>query len=112
LSRFAAWLLLAVLLTLLVFGTQMPGAWRDETFRVTHLPGQLADVAHFGLFAGIAALDDWLADAVGICLGLWVARGGMDCRVAGAPRNDGGYSSLRAQRAIHGWLLLYDARTG
>jgi hypothetical protein len=39
LSRFAAWLLLAVLLALLVFGTQMPDAWRDETFRVTHLPG-------------------------------------------------------------------------
>jgi hypothetical protein len=45
LSRFAAWLLLAVLLALLVFGTQMPGAWRDETLHVAHLPGQLADVA-------------------------------------------------------------------
>ena len=71
LSRFPACLLLAVL----VFGTQMPGAWRDQAFSVTHLPGQLADVAHFVLFAGIAGLDDWLADAVGIGLGLWVARG-------------------------------------
>jgi hypothetical protein len=75
LSRYTATVLLAVLLALLVFGTQMPGAWRDETFHIAHLPGQLADVAHFVLFAGLAALDDWLADAVGICLGLWVARG-------------------------------------
>jgi hypothetical protein len=67
--------LLAVLLAVLVFGTQMPGAWRDETFRVTHLPGQLADVAHFVLFAGLAGRDDWLANAVGIGVGLWVARG-------------------------------------
>lgn len=71
LSRFPACLLLAVL----VFGTQMPGAGRDQAFSVTHLPGQLADAAHFVLFAGIAGLDDWLADAVGIGLGLWVARG-------------------------------------
>jgi uncharacterized protein YjeT (DUF2065 family) len=32
--------LLAVLLGLGLFGTQMPGAWRDEAFRVTHLPWQ------------------------------------------------------------------------
>ena len=44
-SRLAAWLLLAVLMALLVFGTQMPGAWKDETLRVAHLPGELADVA-------------------------------------------------------------------
>ena len=76
LSRLAAWLLLAMLLVLLlVFGTQMVGAWRDETLRATHLPWWPADVAHFVLFAGLADLDDWLADAVGIGVGLWVARG-------------------------------------
>lgn len=61
LSRFAAWLLLAVLLALLVFGTQMPGAWKDETLRVAHLPWWLTKVAHFGLFAGMAALALGLA---------------------------------------------------
>jgi VanZ family protein len=83
LSRFAAWLLLAVLLALLVFGTQMPGAWRDETFRVTHLPGQLADVAHFVLFAGLAALASaaplrWRAATVlGAALALGLATEGL-----------------------------------
>jgi hypothetical protein len=43
-ARKTAWLLLAVLLALLVFGTQMPGAWRDETLRATHLPWWLAGV--------------------------------------------------------------------
>ena len=72
LSRFPACWLLAVL----VFGTQMPGAWRDQAFSVTHLPGQLADAAHFVLFAGIAGLDDWLANAVGVGVGCgW--RGGF-----------------------------------
>ena len=61
LSRFAAWLLLAVLLALLVFGTQMPGAWKDETLRATHLSGEPADAAHFVLFAGLAALALGLA---------------------------------------------------
>ena len=55
-SRQTAIGLLAVLLFLLFFGTQMPGAWRDETFRVTHLPWQLTKVAHFVLFASMACL--------------------------------------------------------
>jgi len=55
-SRKAALGLLSVSLVLLLFGTQMPGAWRDEAFRVTHLPWQLTKVAHFVLFAGMAAL--------------------------------------------------------
>jgi VanZ family protein len=55
-SRKAALGLLSVLLVLLLFGTQMPGAWRDATFRVTHLPWQLTKVAHFVLFAGMASL--------------------------------------------------------
>ena len=56
LSRKSALALLAVLLVLLIFGTQMPGAWRDEAFRVTHLPWQLTKVAHFVLFACLACV--------------------------------------------------------
>lgn len=48
--------LLVVLLVLLLVGTQMPGAWRDWLFRIAHLPWQLAKVAHFVLFAGMAYL--------------------------------------------------------
>jgi VanZ family protein len=55
-SRKTALALLAVLLVLLLFGTQMPGAWRDEAFRVTHLPWQMTKVAHFVLFASMACL--------------------------------------------------------
>jgi VanZ family protein len=55
-SRKSALGLLLVLLVLLLFGTQMPGAWRDDAFRVTHLPWQLTKVAHFVLFAGMAAV--------------------------------------------------------
>ena len=55
-TRKSALALLFVLLVLLVFGTQMPGAWRDEAFRVTQLPWQLTKVAHFVLFAGLACL--------------------------------------------------------
>jgi VanZ family protein len=55
-SRQVALGLLAALLAILLFGTQMPGAWRDEAFRVTHLPWQLTKVAHFVIFAGMAAV--------------------------------------------------------
>ena len=48
--------LLAVLLVLLMFGTQMPGAWRDEAFRVTQLPWQLTKAAHFVLFLCMACV--------------------------------------------------------
>lgn len=47
---------LSVLLVLLLFGTQMPGAWRDEAFRVTHLPWQMTKVAHFVIFVSMACL--------------------------------------------------------
>ena len=57
LSRQAALVVMVVLLALLVFGTQMPGAWRDEVFRVTQLPWQMTKVAHFVLFAGMAGLS-------------------------------------------------------
>ena len=57
LSKQAALVLLAVLLALLLFGTQMPGAWRDEVFRVTQLPWQMTKVAHFVLFASMACLS-------------------------------------------------------
>jgi hypothetical protein len=53
-SRNATLGLLFVLL--LVFGTQMPGAWRDAAFRVTRLPWQLTKVAHFVLFVSIVGL--------------------------------------------------------
>ena len=54
LSRQSALAVLAVLLLLL--GTQMPGAWRDEAFRVTQLPWQWSKVAQF-------------ADGIARCLG-------------------------------------------
>ncbi len=47
---------LALLVLLLLIGTQMPGAWRDEAFRVTQLPWQLTKVAHFVMFMLIAAV--------------------------------------------------------
>jgi VanZ family protein len=56
LSRQSAFALLAALLVLLMVGTQMPGAWRDEAFRVTQLPWQLTKVAHFVLFAALACV--------------------------------------------------------
>ncbi len=34
----------------------MPGAWRDEAFRVTQLPWQFTKVAHFVLFASLAGV--------------------------------------------------------
>ncbi len=83
LSRLAAWLLLAVLLALLVFGTQMPGAWKDETLRVAHLPWWLTKVAHFGLFAGMAGLASaaplhWRVPAVlGAALALGLTTEGL-----------------------------------
>jgi VanZ family protein len=83
LSRFAAWLLLAVLLALLMFGTQMPGAWKDETLRVAHLPWWLTKVAHFVLFAALAALATavplrWRAATVlGVALALGLTTEGL-----------------------------------
>ena len=56
LSRKTALGLMAVLVALLLFGTQMPGAWRDEAFRVSHLPWQMSKVAHVTLFASIVFL--------------------------------------------------------
>lgn len=55
-SRSSAMVLLLVLLVSLFVGTLMPGAWRDEAFRITHLPWQLTKVAHFVLFACVAAV--------------------------------------------------------
>jgi VanZ family protein len=56
LSRKAAWGLLVLLLLLLLLGTQMPGAWRDEAFRVSHLPWQMTKVAHCVVFAAMTCL--------------------------------------------------------
>ncbi len=55
-SRNAAWAILAVLLLMLIVGTQMPGAWRDEAFRVSRMPWQLTKVAHFVIFAAMACV--------------------------------------------------------
>ena len=55
-SRNTALGLLVVLLVLLLFGTQMPGALRDEAFRAVRLPWQMNKVAHFVLFTSIACL--------------------------------------------------------
>ena len=55
-SRNTALGLLAVLLVLLLFGTQMPGVWRDEAVRAAHMPWQITKVAHFVLFASMACL--------------------------------------------------------
>jgi VanZ family protein len=58
-SRKSALALLALLFVVLLVGTQIPGAWRDEAFRVAHMPWQMNKVAHFCLFAAIG----WLAHA-------------------------------------------------
>ncbi len=58
-SRKAALALLAILFFLLLVGTQIPGVWRDEAFRVAHMPWQMNKVAHFCLFAAMG----WLAHA-------------------------------------------------
>ncbi len=56
LTRKMALSVLVFLLMLLIIGTQMPGAWRDEAFRVTQLPWQFTKVAHFVLFAAMACV--------------------------------------------------------
>ncbi len=48
--------LLAVLLVALLFGTQMPGAWRDEAVAATRMPWQITKVAHFVIFASMASI--------------------------------------------------------
>ena len=58
-SRNAALLLLGLLFAALLVGTQIPGAWRDEAFRVAHLPWEMNKVAHFSIFAAMA----WLSHA-------------------------------------------------
>ena len=55
-SRQSALAVLAVLLVLLLLDTQMPGAWRDEAFRVTQMPWQLSKMAHFVVFAALACV--------------------------------------------------------
>jgi VanZ family protein len=62
-SRKAALVVLALLFLVLLVGTQIPGAWRDEAFRVAHMPWQMNKVAHFCLFAAIG----WLAHAAPLC---------------------------------------------
>lgn len=58
-SKRNAQVLLLTLMLLLLLGTQMPGAWRDEAFRVAHLPWQMTKVAHVVLFAAMAGVATW-----------------------------------------------------
>jgi hypothetical protein len=58
-SRRTAAIALVVLILLLLLGTQMPGAWRDQALQSTHLPWQVNPLAHFTAFAAMA----WLASA-------------------------------------------------
>lgn len=53
-SRRIAWSLFAVLLLLLLIGTQMPGFWRQSIERSLHAPLSLSSWAHFVVFAGMA----------------------------------------------------------
>ena len=48
--------LLAFLVSLLLLGTQMPGAWRANVVESLHAPGVVSSVAHFVLFCAMALL--------------------------------------------------------
>lgn len=58
-SRKTAVVLLGLLFAALLVGTQIPGALRDEAFRLAHLPWQMNKVAHFSIFAAMG----WLSHA-------------------------------------------------
>ena len=51
-----AYSLLALLILLLMVGTQMPGAWRSGVMETLHAPSVLPSFAHLVLFAGMAAV--------------------------------------------------------
>ena len=48
--------LLAFLVSLLLLGTQMPGAWRANVVESLHAPSVVSSVAHFVLFCAMALL--------------------------------------------------------
>jgi VanZ family protein len=49
-----AWFLVWLQITILMVGTQMPGAWRNAAERSVHAPFPLSSWAHLALFMGIA----------------------------------------------------------
>jgi hypothetical protein len=53
-SRRFAWFLVWLQITMLMVGTQMPGAWRNAAERSVHAPFPLSSWAHLALFTGIA----------------------------------------------------------
>ena len=55
-SRRSAWALLALLITALVVGTQMPNSWRNGIVHSLHAPSALSSWAHFAVFACMALL--------------------------------------------------------
>ena len=55
-SRRFAWFLVGLQVTILMIGTQMPGAWRSAAENSLHAPFPLSSWAHLGLFAGIAGV--------------------------------------------------------
>ena len=52
----SAWGLLALLVLVLLLGTQMPGAWRGSLEHSLHAPFPLSSLAHFVVFAGMGGL--------------------------------------------------------
>jgi hypothetical protein len=55
-SRTTAQGMLAVLLLVLIIGTQMPGAWRNGLEQSLHAPFPLSSWAHLVMFASMACL--------------------------------------------------------
>jgi hypothetical protein len=53
-SQRSARLVSAALLLALLFGTLMPGPWKDAALRPLHSPVDLAMLAHMALFAGLS----------------------------------------------------------
>ena len=53
-SRRFAWFLVLLQVSILMVGTQMPGAWRSAAEHGLHAPFPLSSLAHLVLFSGIA----------------------------------------------------------
>lgn len=68
-SRRFAWFLVLLQVTILMVGTQMPGAWRSAAEHSVHAPFPLSSWGHLVLFTGIALVLSmrpiaWLAARV------------------------------------------------
>ena len=55
-SRRFAWFLVLLQVTVLMIGTQIPGAWRSTAEHSVQAPFPLSSLAHLVLFTGIALL--------------------------------------------------------